>query len=112
MERTTGIATAVATSGGWGVGDGEDLAWDGTNLFLLAQSAIYTVDRMTGDATRVGTATNFGSSGSTITGYGLAWDGTNLFMVARDDDAGLYTIDRTTGVATRIGDLRWAAGCD
>ena len=65
---------------------------------------------LTGIATRVGTATNFGSSGSTITGYGLAWDGTNLVMVARDDDAGLYTIDRTTGVATRIGDLRWAAG--
>ena len=111
IDRTTGVATPVGPVG-WGVSEGnvEDLAWDGETLFMLSTRFLYTVDMLTGIATRVGSATNFGVSGTTIEGRGLAWDGTNLFMVATDDDSGLYTLDRTTGVGTRIGDLRWDAG--
>ena len=111
MDRTTGVATPVGPVG-WGVSAGsvEDLAWDGETMFLLSTRFLYTVDILTGIATLVGSATNFGLSGTTIEGRGLSWDGTNLFMAATDDDSGLYTLDRTTGVGTRIGDLRWAAG--
>ena len=60
---------------------------------------LYTVDRTTGIATRVGSATQFGVSEARP--QGLAWDGTNLYMVG--NNAVLYTLDRTTGIATRVG---------
>ena len=61
---------------------------------------LYTLDRTTGVATRVGSATAFGVSESLPNG--LAWDGTNLYMVGQRNNV-LYTLDRTTGVATRVG---------
>ena len=75
------------------------LAWDGTKLYMVddATDALYTVNRTTGRATRVGSATRFGAS---ITNpRGLAWDGTSLYMIT---STALYTLDETTGVATRF----------
>lgn len=79
------------------------LAWDGTNLLLTAENlvaspnfhALYTVDRTTGDATRVGTEVLDSSNA-------LAWDGSTLFMVDGNREA-LFTVDRTTGTETRVG---------
>ena len=79
------------------------LAWDGTNLLLTAENrvarpnfyALYTVDRTTSVATRVGTEVLDGSNA-------LAWDGSTLFMADGNREA-LFTVDRTTGAETRVG---------
>ena len=66
----------------------------------LDTARLYTLDRTTGVATRVGSVAAFGVSESSPTG--LAWDGTVLYMVGFATEA-LYTLDRTTGIATRVG---------
>ena len=105
VDRTTGVATRVGTAFNFSarVTEPAGLAWDGTNLLLTGENrvarpnfyALYTVDRTTGDATRVGTEVLDGSNA-------LAWDGSTLFMVDGNRDA-LFTVDRTTGVETRVG---------
>ena len=66
----------------------------------LSNNVLYTVNRSTGIATRVGGAIGFGVG--ELRPSALAWDGTNLYMTGLSNDA-LYTVDRTTGVATRVG---------
>ena len=88
---------------------GNALAWDGENLYVCVHSSnqpsldgLYSIDRRTGVATRVGTVSNYGITRSSprFEPFGLAWDGNELYAVERDN---LYSIDRTTGVATRFG---------
>ena len=61
--------------------------------------ALYTVNRTTGVATRVGSATRFGVGERAP--VGLAWDGSNLFMLGAA--GALYRLNRSTGIATRVG---------
>ena len=108
INKATGVATRVSNNT-LGVGVyGGSLAWDGVNLFTanVEPAALYTVDRTTGVATRVGSARNFGVN--IAASAGLAWDGTNLLLTAENRVASpsfhaLYTVDRTTSVATRVG---------
>ena len=62
--------------------------------------ALFTVNRTTGTATRIGSANQFGVGESFPSG--MAWDGTNLYMVGFTNDY-LSILDRTTGIATRVG---------
>ena len=80
------------------------LAWDGTTMYMLggATFALYTLNRTTGVATRVGSANQFGVSNLNRSPYDLAWDGTTMYMVGNNR---LYTINRTTGVATLVATM-------
>lgn len=79
------------------------LAWDGTDLFMVAiGQPLAKVDRTTGALTTLGVA-GFGVSENEP--RGLAWDGTNLYMIGSATQR-LYTLDRTTGVATAVGPVR------
>ena len=105
IDRTTGALTLVGNTANFGtVGETipQALAWDGTDLWVVGftVAGLIRVDKTTGIGTRVGTATQYGVSESTMSG--LTWDGTNLYGSGRSTDA-LYTIDRTTGVATQVG---------
>ena len=59
------------------------LTYDGTTAFCLGvnPTALYQLNIATATATRIGSATNFGTS--TITSFpdGLVWDGTRLLML-------------------------------
>ena len=86
------------------------MATDGTTVWMVGATGkgLMTLVLITGVATDVGSATNFGV-GEELP-YGLVWvpdevgsaTGT-LFMVGQTN-AALYTVDTTTGVATRVGD--------
>ena len=107
-----GVRVGSATAFDASVVSPADLAWDGTTLFLIASSGFYSVDRATGVATPIGSASNFGQALlSTIVPSGLAWDGTTMFMTGVvERDAYLFTMDRTTGVATQVAEIRWNFG--
>ena len=75
------------------------LTMAGQDLYMVEDDTdfLYTVNRMTGVATKVGTS---GLSSSAIEPRDIAWNGTTLYMATRN---ALYTVDTSTGVATRRG---------
>ena len=67
-------------------------------LYGTDDSSLYTVDQLTGAATRVG------SFGGQTTMQALAYDAGMDTLYAADVDTGaLYTIDTSTGAATQVG---------
>ena len=72
------------------------------SLYMLGRTnqALYRLDIISGIATRIGSATEFGVSERFSTG--LAAIGNQLYMIGSRNDA-LYELDRTTGLATRVG---------
>ena len=75
------------------------LTMAGQDLYMVEDGTdfLYTVNRMTGVATKVGTS---GLSSSAIEPRDIAWNGTTLYMATRN---ALYTVATSTGVATRRG---------
>ncbi len=65
---------------------------------LGGQSSLHTVNRTTGDATLVASATGGNGGG----GVGLAWDGASLYTAFSTT---LFGLDRTTGVRGTIGSM-------
>ena len=119
VDRDTGVATRVGSATRFGLSSSETLsaiAWDGSTLyaggtglsrFRRAEARLYTLDRTTGRATRVGSVANMGFNlADYLVPLGLEWDGTNLYVSLFDQNSGLKryfaTVNRTTGVATRI----------
>ena len=103
INRTTGVATRVGSSDNFGVSITSvwDMTWDGEQLLMVARAsggggtrgeALFSIDRTTGAATRIGNVADFGVSGESL--RGLAWDGSQLFATGTINDA-LY-------VATQI----------
>ncbi len=74
------------------VNDGLYMVEDNTDF-------LYTVNRMTGVAAKVGSA---GLATTTIQVRDIAWDGSTLYMITRDS---LYRINSTSGTSTPIGSL-------
>ena len=68
-----------------------------------SEKALYTIDKDSGSATRVGTGTvnNFGVGEEQP--KGLAIIGNTLYMVGSTNNA-LYTVDKMTGVAERVAE--------
>ena len=102
LDRSNARWTSVGSTG---IGNNpvRALAWDGTNLYCAAivTDALYTINRTTGAATRVGSdSATFGSGVNNPNG--MAWDGTTLWMVDEGNVA-LHSVDRSTGAATRVG---------
>ena len=105
VSSSTGVATRIsATTTRFGLTSSvqpRGLAWDGSALYMITRSRLYTLDRNTGIATLVG------SFGTDVSGAsGLAWKRSltetstgetgkpaagRLYLVDRDTDA-LYTI--------------------
>ena len=109
VNRTTGRATRVRSSTtqfGASITNPRGLAWDGTSLYMITSTALYTVNKRTGVATRFGTNT-FPSNVSSPSG--IAWDGQRLFMTDAATDS-LYRLDTyhgtARGSATLVGRLR------
>ena len=71
-------------------------------LYMVGSSRdrLYTLDRTTGIATRVGSATQFGVGEAGPAG--LAWDGTNLYMIGAGVDA-LYVA--VSGPPSAVGNF-------
>ncbi len=71
----------------------------GADLYMVEDNTdfLYTVNRATGVAGKVGSA---GLATSTIQTRGLAWDGTTMYMATPNS---LYTVNRAYGTATRVG---------
>jgi hypothetical protein len=90
INPTTGVATVV---GATGYNPAGDLAFAGSNLYLVADTKLVLVNTTTGAGTLVGDLgfTNI---------YGLASpDGTNLYAVG---DNKVYSINKATGAATYL----------
>ena len=109
-ESQPGIATRVGTLDNFGLNVlCSGLAWDGTSLFMVSPSRLYTVATTTGQATQVG------ALGEVGTPTGFTWDGSNLLMSSTlSSDGVLWTVDRKTGVAkrmvklsSRVGGIAW-----
>ena len=64
LGLTDGVAVRVGSATAWdaNVVSPAELAWDGETLFLIASSGFYSVDRATGIAAPIGSATNFGQT--------------------------------------------------
>ena len=96
----------------FGIGETQPQAMAGhgnpSKLYFVGNITNYlsTLDKDTGEATRVGTATNYGL-GSTAPNFSdLASDGTNLYAISGTSTVeGLYTIDPSNGTAQKIEDL-------
>ena len=71
------------------------------DLYMVENNTdfLYTVNRETGVAGKVGSA---GLSRSAIQARGIAWDGTNIYMLT---PSSLYKINRAYGTASRVGAL-------
>ena len=69
-------------------------------------NALHTLDSITGEAARVGTAAGFGIGVTAV--QGLAWHNGKLHMVGAvgTDTDGIFTVDTDTGVAVRVARLR------
>ena len=72
--------------------------------------ALYTLNRTTGAATRVGTDTRFGVGESEPSG--LAWDGTNLYMVGSEGSRLYVAITGPTQLVNRFGSVGTATQFD
>ena len=77
------------------------LAMVNKDLYMVENNTdfLYTVNRETGVAGKVGSA---GLSRSAIQARGIAWDGTNIYMLT---PSSLYKINRAYGTASRVGAL-------
>ena len=100
----------------WWVGDdevaiawhGEDEIWraagppEGT-MYLIGSTNehLYTLDRDTSVATRVGNVDGFGVSENSVGALGS--DDTSLYIASHSISGGFLTVDPDTGVATRVG---------
>ena len=108
VNTTTGLATPVRAEIPTQFGISEDnprtLAAHNGVMYFVGHDTDYlcTLDLATGVATRIGTETNFGISGLTITD--LTSDGNNLYAVGSGTGGinGLYTLNIVTGLATKI----------
>ena len=84
---------------------GYGLAWDGTNLFMVArddEAGLYTIDRTTGVATRIGDlrwAAGFQTDSRPVA---IEWNGSVMYHLSGDFDR-LFIVDRTTGALTVVG---------
>ena len=122
VNRTTGQAERVRSSTtrfGLSVQNAlpTGLAWDGKFLLMLTPSALYILDKDSGEATRFGDddipvrsgvrPSVFGSN--IFNAVGIAAHDRRLFMVDATQDA-LYVLDRSRGVATRVGNLTISSG--
>ena len=87
-----------------------DFAWDGTNLYMLLSTSdglfLYTLDRATGRATRVGsTPYTVGINGITAN----KTDGTLYAIVASSllnaSEASVHTVNKQSGLLTKVVDI-------
>ena len=89
----------------FGVGETvpESLATDGETTWFIGNTtnALYTLNLTTGEATRVGNATNFGPAGESSPS-GLVYFNSTLYMVGSSNKK-LYEVDTTDGTASLIG---------
>lgn len=96
IDRTTGVVTRVGSSDNFGVSITlvHDMTWDGEQLLMVARAsggggtrgdALFSINRTTGAATRIGNVADFGVSGEFLTG--LAWDGSDLYATGTINDA-------------------------
>lgn len=93
----------------FGIGETEPQAIAGhnNNLYFVGNDTNYlsTLDQTTGEATRVGTSTNYGLSAAPNF-RDLASDGTNLYAISGTSTVeGLYTLNTSNGTASFIGNI-------
>ena len=111
VNANTGIAKTVrpSTSTQFGISETEPtaIAYHQGVMYFIGDSTDYlcSLDLDTGEATRIGTASNFGTTGLRIND--LTSDGTNLYGIGGIGtpitQEGLYIFNTTTGVATPVG---------
>lgn len=96
VDVDTGAGTFIGALGATGIGD---IAFDAAGqLYGQGQNKFYSIDKVTGAATRVGVAT-----GSGLLGLGSDFDSAGTLWSSGNADTGaLKTIDPATGVATTI----------
>ena len=103
FDETNGTMTVVATMSVSGIQSIAFRPGDGA-LFGATQSALYTIDPVTGQATLVGAfggAYNLGSSGQNIR---FAQDG-NLYVSNTSANTDIYRVSQTDGSAVWVGEV-------
>ena len=127
LNQTTGVSTRIGTADYYDlpIPDGRTkniatvvgMAYDGSSLFILEgyRKILCMLDKKTGVATQVGSATDYGTSGLIL--KGLAWNGTDLYSFGTFTETGsdgilrtfwaLFQINKSTGVATRVGTAKF-----
>ena len=106
INLTTGAATRIGTVGAFDISETEPqgLVSFGGKLYMVGRStrALLELDPITGIATQVGSAVNFGT-GSQLQGFGLTVRNGTLLMC--DNFGTIFRVDATTGLALPLVDV-------